>query len=171
MPQVIFRLLKPNDIISNIVVWRIREPWSHAVIIFADVVYSSTLPMVQKMSIDHPDVACPPREGEDYFLELSQDHYNKMLDWCEKQVGKPYDYFCIFGWFFGIKPLQLSMGTYCFEFCWDALHSINFDIESEKTIAKKKIIERILLFRSTIKTNGKSRNRITGNNLIGHLKK
>ena len=171
MPQVIFRLLKPNDIISNLVVWRIREPWSHAVIIFDKIAYSSTYPVVQRLPIDHLDVACPPREGEDYFLELSQEHYDKMLSWCEKQVGKPYDYLCIFGWFFGIKPLQLSMGTYCFEFCWDALHSINFDTESEKTIAKKKIIERILMFRFPGRTNSNSRNRITGNNLIGQLKK
>ena len=170
MPQIIFRLLKPNDIVGNLIVWRLKEPWSHAVVIFGDTAYSSTFPVVQRLPITDSEVACPPRIGLDFPLDLTQHQYDSMLKWCEAQVGKPYDYYCIVGWFFfGLKPFQFSTKTYCFEFCWDALNSTEY--KSKKSIANKEMIEELLMFHPFDLIKFDLRNKITSQTLIDQLLK
>jgi uncharacterized protein YycO len=137
MVQVTFRLLKPNDIISDLVSLRTAEPWSHAVVIFGDVVYSSTFPKTVKTTITDTNVACPPRSGEDFTLDLTQEQHDKMLAWCSKQVGRSYDYLSVLGWLIGTKELQTPHHTYCFEFCWDALLHAGLDTRNHNLISGK----------------------------------
>jgi uncharacterized protein YycO len=135
MVQVTFRLLKPCDIISDLVALRTNEPWSHAVVIFGNDVYSSTFPKTVKTTMTDTNVACPSRKGEDFTLDLTQTQYAAMLSWCERQVGKDYDYLSILGWMLGVKELQTRHRTYCFEFCWDALLHAGLDTSDNNLIS------------------------------------
>ena len=145
MAQVTFRLLKPTDLVGEIIAWRTNEPWSHAVVIFGDAVYSSIFPKVLKTNITDTVVSFPPRKGDDFILEVTDDQYNEMLNWCKRQVGKNYDYLSMLGWALGLKQLQTPHRTYCFEFCWDTLLAAGLDIRNGNLITGTKLIEQLTL--------------------------
>ena len=145
MAQVTFRLLKPNDLLSEIVAWRTGAPWSHAVVILGDTVYSSIFPQVLKTKITDATVACPPRKGDDFTLSITQDQYDKMVKWAERQVGKPYDYLSIIGWALGLKHLQTPHRTYCFEFCWDILYAAGLDAREDELLNGDQLIKQLTL--------------------------
>jgi uncharacterized protein YycO len=151
MVQVTFRLLKPNDIISDLVSLRTAEPWSHAVVIFGDVVYSSTFPKTVKTTITDTNVACPPRSGEDFTLDVTQAQCDEMQFWCDSQVGKDYDYLSILGWMIGAKQLQTPHRTYCFEFCWDALLHAGLDTRNTNLISGNLLIKELTRLGATSK--------------------
>ena len=117
MVEVTFRFVEPNSWVGRLITWRLKEPWSHVVILVDDVVYSSQIPFVSMLPTDHKTVAMPPRNGLDVVISVSEEEAASIRQWCESQVGTWYDLASILGWILGANWLQSSKRSYCFEYC------------------------------------------------------
>jgi hypothetical protein len=116
MPNVTFRFLEAASFVGNIITWRLKEPFSHAAIIIDGYAYSSTFPLVAMVPVSHHSVGFPSRNGMDITIELSEEEFLGLKNWCESQLCKPYDLLSLLGWIFGIQHWQSLNSTYCFEF-------------------------------------------------------
>lgn len=121
MAQVVFRFLKPDSFIGRLITWRLKEPWSHVVILIDDVAYSAEVPFVATVPVDFKTVSSKHRECRDIILFCTDEEAAKIKLWCESQVGILYDIASIFGWVFGFNWLQSNKRSYCFEFCRKAM--------------------------------------------------
>lgn len=117
MPNVTVRFVRPASLIGQIITWKLKEPYSHAVLILDDIAYSSTFPFVSMYPLSHKSVAMPPREGVDLHIPVTEQEYHAIRSWCDGQIGKLYDFVALLGWMAGAHRIQSINRTYCFEFC------------------------------------------------------
>lgn len=124
MAQVTFRFLKPIDWVGRLVTWHLHEPWSHVVILIDDEVYSSEIPFVTMLPLDHRSVDAVRRKAFDIILACTEVEALAIKNWCQSQIGILYDLSSILGWIFNFGWLQSRKRSYCFEFCHKALVEI-----------------------------------------------
>lgn len=135
MAQVTFRFLKADSVVGRLVTWRLREPWSHVVLIIDDAAYSSQIPFVTMLPITHESVSLPHRDGIDLNVPCTDEEAQAIKDWCESQIGVLYDLYSIAGWIFGFKWLQSKSRSYCFEYCRKPLVHLGW-LEPTKDLIK-----------------------------------
>lgn len=117
MPNLTVRFVRPASLIGQIITWKLKEPYSHAVLILDGIAYSSTFPVVAMYPLSHKSVAMPPREGVDLHIPVTEDELTLVRSWCNSQIGKLYDFVALLGWMSGTNKIQSINRTYCFEFC------------------------------------------------------
>lgn len=143
MKQFSIGLITPHSIIGKLVSFRLCEKYSHAVIIVDDLAYSNEIPKCCTHPKDYIDYA------QIYSFACSDEQFEKIMEWLNSRLGKPYDLLSILGWFFGIKYFQIKKEYYCFEFCRKLLVDIgwledtNDLITGDELIRELKLLEQI----------------------------
>ena len=141
--RVVFRFLKPDSLAGRLIVWRLGEAWSHVCVLFDDCAYSAQIPLVAMLPLISNDVRVPPRKGLDIHVDVNEEDYEKMQIWCQKQVGRSYDFLSIFGWALGWKFLQSKRNSYCFEFCRKLLVHMGWLTSTDDLIKGNRLIDDI----------------------------
>lgn len=142
MKKIGIAFCTPQSIFGWMVVLRTQEHYSHAVVIDGDNCYSAELTNIRKKPFDAKIYE------EVYWLDLTDDEYNRVIDWLESRIGKHYDYMAVLAFLFGIKELEDKKHFYCFELCREALVRTGKLEKTDDLIYATRLIHEIKLLAS-----------------------
>lgn len=126
---------RPQSIFGKFVVWRTGEPYSHAVVVVYDHVYSAELLDIRIRPFN------PEIYDEIYWFDITYTQFREITNWLDSRVGKNYDYLALLGFLLGWDKLNHTKFHYCFEFCRTALSEIFLLPERKDLITGNELLQ------------------------------
>lgn len=148
------RLYKTDGgFIDNLICWRLESDFCHSTLEIDGVVYSATFPKVIKAPPTDKNVGIPPRDGDVYAIDLTDDEAAKAKAFCESMLGTSYDVLAMLGWWFRIQWMQRPNNLYCFEYTYAALAAAGIFPVSKRLVTGEQLLNDLFISKRVIDGN------------------
>jgi hypothetical protein len=116
--QICFFRAKFGNLLDRLIAWRTKSDYSHVEIRFSDGVWTTCDPLngVVFRYIPYSEAwDVYDLKTSNKFMDLIKE--SMVRNWCEKEIGHPYDLVAIFGQAIGFNFIEDPIAWTCSEYC------------------------------------------------------
>lgn len=121
--KVLIRAYKGKSLIGLLIRWQTRSPYSHIALQFGDMIVESHA----NTGVVSRYVQAGDEVADVFSVEVTEDSYRRMLEWCLSHVGDKYDWLAILR-FISRKRCWSDVKWFCSELAYAAFQHVGINL-------------------------------------------